>query len=383
MRQILKYISIVLISLAALNCRNEGTISYNSIQINPDKAKPINLNELFERIELIPLETTTESLIASCNKLVEHNSKYFILDLNQHTVIAFNNQGKFLFNTKSFRGFGPKEYRTLVDFDINIRNNTLELLDAPAQKIKIYDLDGNYVDEIQLSTELLPLSHFKVLSDDVYLFYTKSVQRRKESVLFYSVQEKKVLNRTGNLPEEIHFLTSTMHNPFHSINNEMYFTHIFPNNEIYLINLSTNKLEKAFDIEFGKYNFLLNDLPIGKEKEFYRNFIKNNNDKYAFIVNVKQNNKLVLIHFLLQNEFYIAKFDKQTKETIIYSNKIGTSGQLPPPNLMENNSLTYVCEPAYIDYVIKEGLLDNRSKQVLAEVRRNNNPFIVKYIFKN
>jgi hypothetical protein len=366
--------------IATFSCTDEKSKENNTIfYLNPDDAKEINISHWINQIALIPLETTTNSLLANCYKILEYDNHYYIHDFEQNAIFKFDIKGKFVFSTKHLIGRGPKEYASMVDFDINPFTGKLEILDALKKQIKILELDGNYNGTVTLPEELLPLSNFKILTEDIYIFYSKGGRKIKESILFYSMNQKKVLKRTGILPENINFLPTTTKVPFYELQDNIYFSYTFPSNNVYKVNKERLSIDKTQEINFGKYNFSFEELPTNEKKEYYRTFISNNTDSYAFILSRKENRASIFIHFYFRNKTYIAKINKQSGKTEINYNTTNSKGQLPPPHLINDNALYYVCEPGYLDYVLDKNLLTEESKFLLSKISINDNPVLIKY----
>lgn len=369
--------------LLIISCsKNRDKSSNLIININPNEATKIKLNSWFKRIELIPLETTNESVITGCFKMIDAYSRFYIQDQRQHAIFVFSKTGKFLFSTKYLLGKGPKQYSSLVDFDINRFTNNMEILDAIQRKIKIYDSNGGFINAISLAPELLPLGSFIAVTKDIYLFYTKSGHSRDESLLFYSINKKQILKMTGDLPAKARYITSTNFTPFYLLNNQVHFSHIFSSNSLYSVNSESLEIENIFELNFGKYNLTLDDLPDNKDKEFYSSFMRNNNNRYTFVVDKKECEKYLLIFFYFNQKQYVAKYDKITKQLIVCYFEYNLPGQLLPPNITENNTLYYVAEPRYVKYVIDSQLLDIDSQSILTKIKEDDNPVIVKYILK-
>ena len=374
-----KFIVYLILFLSITGCSQNNNENYPLINLNPDVAKKLNFKDWCTQIKLVPLETNSNSVIADCHKIMKYNNRYFILDVDQRAVFAFNKSGKYLFSTKNFQGKGPNEYISLTDFNINYLNKKLEILDPPDYKIKIYDLNGKYNRHISLSQELLPLESFKALSKDIYLFYTKSTQRKNGNILFYSIKKNKIVQKVGELPKKAYILPTTMRIPFHNIGNKIHFNYTFPSNSIYCINQRKLNMEKLVEFDFGKYNFTLEDLPNNRKKDYYQSFVSIDNEEYAFVFNIIENETNIFIHFYLKKKIYIARYEKSTKKTLIQYMEFGSLGQLPPPNLVDNNYLYYVCEPGYVKYYLSDELLDTDSKQNLSDLNIDDNPVIIKY----
>jgi hypothetical protein len=135
------------ILIATFNCCQSDHVEENMIvlDINPDKAEKLSMDKWFEKIELIPLETNPESIMASTRKTIYLDGKLYIWDGKQNAIFIFDENGRFLFNTIHLSGRGPNEYGGIGEFFINPRTKQIEILDPSLYRIMIYDLQGNYV----------------------------------------------------------------------------------------------------------------------------------------------------------------------------------------------------------------------------------------------
>lgn len=136
--QIIKYLSIkrnlntlliaaIVIPLALFSCTEEDKpkdLRVIDLEGNVGKASIVNLSEIAESIEYIPLETNNESLLAS--PLMYLNFENGRLYIRQFTteIKIFNQEGKFI---KSFnkQGRGPQEYEGLYRFYVDPSTNNL------------------------------------------------------------------------------------------------------------------------------------------------------------------------------------------------------------------------------------------------------------------
>lgn len=170
--------------------------------------------------------------------------------------------------------------------------------------------------------------------------------------------------------------------PFHTIDEHIYFNHIFPSNSLYSIDKKHVEITKRIELDFGEYNFKIDDLPKNRKNEYYRKFMLDNKDKHAFIVNIAENNKILFVHFFLNDKTYVAKVNKTTKESTIFYNVLGSIEQFPTVNLMKDDVLTYVCEPGYLKYYVSDKLLDSTSRKIISNVNNSDNPYVIRYTLK-
>lgn len=118
-------------------------------------------------VSYVPLETLEESLIKSYNHIAMDSERIVITDRSQNQVFIFDKNGKFL-NKISQCGGGPKDYQRItlscVDFGrkfVYIWDNTL------LNRIKVYDFDGAFVKQINLTA--VPWPDQMYVYDDSHL----------------------------------------------------------------------------------------------------------------------------------------------------------------------------------------------------------------------
>ena len=92
------FISTITLLLSCSNSQN----SNSTISIDLDASKSISINNIFSKMEIIPLETNEKSIIQNIDKIIEYQSFIYILDRRQKAVLIFDSHGKFIskINTK-------------------------------------------------------------------------------------------------------------------------------------------------------------------------------------------------------------------------------------------------------------------------------------------
>ncbi|MDZ4058585.1 MAG: 6-bladed beta-propeller, partial [Bacteroidales bacterium] len=86
----------------------------------------VQLSEIAESIEYIPLETNRNSMIdkVSWSSLVFENNKYYIRTRFEESIFVFDSVGKFLFKFNR-TGRGPEEYEYLAGFTVDPDGNII------------------------------------------------------------------------------------------------------------------------------------------------------------------------------------------------------------------------------------------------------------------
>lgn len=99
------------------------------------------------------METTSNSLLGEVSKIKVHNNKLFILDRRvAQALFCFDMNGKFNFKIEKGDSKGPDKLLSLDDFDLNLDEQSILILDGMRQRIAKYDYKGELLGH--LSTDL-------------------------------------------------------------------------------------------------------------------------------------------------------------------------------------------------------------------------------------
>ena len=120
-KYILPLLTICVISFAG--CKKQDAIHSVTCVSGRNLNEERYFSSIFPNVEIVPLETTDESLIdEDINKIRKKDHKYFI-SYDRKALVVFDRQGKFLFKIHKIGG-GPGEYKRLYDFDVLPNGNT-------------------------------------------------------------------------------------------------------------------------------------------------------------------------------------------------------------------------------------------------------------------
>ena len=376
----LKYIFLYTL-LIFIGC-SKKTNTPLSLEVNLKDTISIPASDWFSSIDIIPLETSEHSLLYECTKIEFFNDRYYIFDFRQHAVFVFDITGKFLFNTLSSKGRGPKEYISMTDIAMNRTTGNLEILDAYAHRIVIFDKDGLYIKDIKLPEDLLPLGQFQSLSKDIYLFYSASSDENRECIYVFDAQRQKVIKKMFMLYSYENDIVKTRMNPFFWMDTIMAFSHTLPNNDIYQIDTNLN-IKKLFSYNFGNNTFDASTLPKNENPSFYRSFVSTHIGKYVFPFEIFENTKYYFCFFLFNNAFYIARHQKTSDYRYftgeVINARFNDGGMIHLPILFDNNYLYNIIEPSWLPFMVNKTLLTDRQKEMLHAIPDDNNPIILKY----
>lgn len=116
---------------------------------------------------ILPLETTSEALIGSYDKILMNDTVICIVDQRKEkTIFIYSNDGKY--KTKICRlGRGPKEYVGLDD--VLLKKDSLLILDRANRKLLYFGLNGDFYREVKFK-KYRPIP-FAVLDNARFVFY--------------------------------------------------------------------------------------------------------------------------------------------------------------------------------------------------------------------
>ena len=167
------YIIVIALLFITFGC-NDGNspktnIKEHTISISKVTDYDKSFKNLVKDFSFLELKVTNENYIAEVGKVIFFENKIYLLDRKKSNLFVFNQDGDLLRKIGS-RGNGPGEYKDIIDFALNTSKKTISILSNKSIKVLEYDLDGNFINDIYLST-FFPL-RFNLLDNKYYVFYT-------------------------------------------------------------------------------------------------------------------------------------------------------------------------------------------------------------------
>lgn len=236
----MNFIFLLKISILIVGCGHKSDTNGIDLRRNDD----VSIYDFFTNVKIIPLETTEESLITEVSKVQFYNGHYYILDRRSHELFCFDEEGKFLYKISN-QGRGPREYVGVSDFTIDRFNYRLLLLDPATKHIHSFDIEGNYLNVMNLEGPVVTRIHS--LNDSTLVFFS-SVDEYE--LLYYSMVNEHFFHKEFKSPGE--------HRSYYPSLNGVY---QFENRTFFLPSLSRNvydltdiKPKKQYTLCFGELN---------------------------------------------------------------------------------------------------------------------------------
>ncbi|MDD4781810.1 MAG: 6-bladed beta-propeller [Tissierellia bacterium] len=379
-------ISILLLMNIFISCDLKNTNTSNkkeSIPIDLNRNDQISIFDVFSGIEIIPLETNENSLltflIGEPDKIVKYNDNFYFLDKPQDAIIIFNSEGKFQ-RKISQKGQGPNEYISIGDFNINRFTGNLEILSPEGRYVNIYGSDNIFIRRIKLPRDLPVVHQFHLLIPDIYVFASYASDFK---IFFYSVKDNKIIEGDYNLPEWFNHKTTfapASRNPFYLYNDTVCFNQIY-NGDVFTLSPIDYDLLPRYSWDFGVNNFDPSILPEDETFDYYLELLKKISINYAILFQIYQeNDEYYFTRFKFKNRYKHLILNKNTHEYLLFE-RFKEGGQCLPQWIDEDAIYTFV-SPGFLHHIIDPSFLNEENQYKYSQIKEDDNPVIIKYIFK-
>ncbi|MCR8667550.1 6-bladed beta-propeller [Aestuariibaculum sp. M13] len=349
----------------------------------------IELNGIIYNIDLIPLETTSESIIGSIHNILFDSDSYFIHDIRNNKLLRFSENGKFL-NSIGTIGNGPNELLRIRDVAINTEKKFISILDSKSRKICRYRYSGEFIDSKPF---------YYMVSEHEYgnnsLVFGASIAQKNKGIplvesfrLILADTNVIPLGRAFKTPENS-FIYATKR-PLRKFNNSIYYHQPFSN--------GIWKVEDGVLIPVIKFEFEKNGFPDGVwKKEISTKKFKSILDKYmTFSGEFIMSDSIYFFRFFNKGEVSDLYYNKESEE-IIYGKGIKINKDNPemvlyrsPIGIGKNNSFfTKIEAMSLFSYrqAVEEKEIKNTLKtkywEVIKDIKQTDNPLIVTYKIKD
>ena len=278
----------------------------------------MSISQVINDFELIPLETTDESLIGYIDKIEFFDDKIYILDSHYASCIfIFSKEGRFL-SKLSRKGRGPGEFIYPMSVAIDQRGAIL-VLDANLGKLLKYNIsDLSFIEEVPLPA-VPPLMSFAIDEESDWYYFFKPTNRNTPGDLHHFIISDNmgnIISKDVSKPYSGGFLYGG-HSLFHKFGGNIYgFTHY--SNKIYEFNKDVITLK--YTLKFGEYAF--------PEEDFFKQFVNHNgrsefykevdgdHSKWIKFMYVSQSNDFLVASYQSIRNYYLGVFDKNTNKSI-------------------------------------------------------------------
>ena len=368
----IKYYSFIIFCLCLISC-SDKTETKDVISVDLEDITQPSIYDIFSDISVIPLETTTESLIKNISKVQYYKSRYYILDSRPfYRILVFDSAGKYLYKIDN-RGNGPHEYIDISDFYINKHTDQIVTLSNVSTALNYYTIDGTFVKKARLDKFGIGYNSLQYINSDTIAFWTNFHDNRMK---YYSTKEDKMVHE--DFPEEHKDL-------FHPDEFLMDgFLSRGLTNTVY--SLKNGKTEKAYTWDFGENNDLSNvNIPKGFDYKKIRRYAE---DVYCSVsVNYVfklqgQNDRYIYAKLVVNNKERNILYDKKKYSSIVF-NKTKEDATIFP-KIWTNDHIISTVEPGTtLEYILPSKIRTPEVSNLINNIKDEDNPVLIKHTFIN
>lgn len=200
---------------------------------------------------IIPLETTDQSLIGQIRKILCYDGKIYIHNhINGNSsLMRFTMTGHFEDKIEK-TGRGPGEYIKLGDFDIDNNGDIYLSDDMRSDKIIVYDKNFKYIREIKLG---ISVRTFCIFNGKIWGYTARSSYKNKDKYLVVQMdKEGHICNKYFPFEDEMQGVMYVHNRIFIKSGNDLYINMPFSSN-IFMIDQS-NRLYLKYSLEYLSEN---------------------------------------------------------------------------------------------------------------------------------
>lgn len=153
----------------AIERRGGEDQALETISVDLNMRNHVYSSELFADIQVIPLETTPESLIRQITQIKYFEERFYIHDYSRSCLLVFDSKGHFLFALNE-KGNAPGQYLNLTDFEIDKIHKNIVILCAVSNSLYFYDLEGKFIKNQKLPNIIGAYNSFQFQNEDTIAF---------------------------------------------------------------------------------------------------------------------------------------------------------------------------------------------------------------------
>lgn len=374
----MKRIGIVtFLAFVLLGCKHSSEFVDCNILRADLNAGASHIGDVFERIEVIPLETTDSSLVVYPLEMKEYKNVFYLFDIHTGNLLTFDAQGEFIRKIGG-KGHGPGEYTHLASISIDDKNETLQLLE-PWGNCLNYTLDGKFIEKKVLPSSIP--NYQSIHNIDGYMVtWTIPLDSESDCISIIDSQTVQQVNSFCNGPRIIKDYSDN----FYEYGDKVYYGQTIENHNVYEV--TKDSLRLVYKWDFGKDNYDMYDLGFTYadddeifEGPKFRKGIKdgvipywasyqNENDDYYFI-------NLSIGQGKGKSVFY----DKSQSTSFVFDG-VENGFWTKNPRIMTNDYL--VCVLFNEDFDKYKDVLSDSERKKLDALSEDDNPCLLRLYFK-
>ena len=360
------------------------------------EAIPTNLSfkDFFIKIEIVQLPFVENYFFDLKQEMIinEHDvNNYVLLNTSKlnDSFFCFDSAGRFIQKVPLNLFEGKKDllipdvwHFRPRDFKFNQFDSLYVLYDGMEffmyDKIRLKCISKTKLDFVEDLNNYI--DYFIPINKNIYVFsgiVNKSWKQWGEwgdVICFYSISGDSIIKKEL-IPQKF-YVIRTKDSPYFTFKNRFFYQSQIISNTVYEIHPDSFSVTPFLVIDYGKKTVT--------EENIYDFFtemtsdIKSKSEHYAYLHNVRQNNKSYWLFSCLNGKIYVSVYNKATKEIQTVSD--GNFASTIP--LLTDEILYCVIDTFQTQKLIDSGILTKENAENLEQIKAGNNPVILKCYLK-
>ncbi|MBN2259670.1 MAG: 6-bladed beta-propeller [Clostridiales bacterium] len=357
--------------LMLIACTKKNESNSHSIHVNIKEEAKVSVFDLFEKVEIIPLETSKKSLINDIYQVVFFDNRFFVLDYRAMRLLTFDNRGKYLGDVGKM-GDGPGEFFNIGDFVIDKQKNIVSIL-TNTGSVYNYDINGRFIDNYRINSTDVAFHSFYPDGNDNLVLWNSITQK----LSLYSNKSNIFIKTLYEEESDYEFSASVLY----EFNNILYFTRSM-SNEVYKLNKNED-LELSYRWDFGINNIDLTKLNLPKDlADKNMKIVKMFQDsEIPYILTGQNQNSIcyyVKVRFNMEDHVNVFHFKKQNKQLVFKTFKEGLHF-IP---LYWTDEFVIGLGNISNSIAVNKSILNEENSKKFDSLTEISNPCLVKYHFR-
>ncbi len=320
--------ALAIVVVGLLSCKGnkhsetDTNISFENcqtIKLNPEGGRKIELTAIAKEINVIPLETTDEAVISYISKIEYDDGLYFVQDENSKQVFVFDSLGNY--RNKIWRqGRGPGEVLYPNNFALSKADKTVWVTDN-AETVKKYSYSGEYQGSIPWG---IFVDDFYINDNgSVYCYTAKSTNWKDDTGQDYWCDELTIIDRNDEkhryIPVDTTLysregrLTIDVNVPFSVLRESVTFHHTI-SDVIYSIDRRTDEVTAKYKVDYSGKEYKTDLATIETMEAF--DYIVAHPEEAGLIRNVVESEEFLTLTYFFMGEVYQAIYNKRDNSII-------------------------------------------------------------------
>jgi hypothetical protein len=363
------------IATVCVSCKNkELAKDYPILKIDLQE-QSVSILDVFKSVNIIPLETTRESVFQYPSKIEIRDETIFVFDRSQSSLLMFRMDGRYIDKIHKV-GRGPGEYLMACDFLLNNYFDEIRLLD-PTGSIYIYDINGNFINKEELPVPPYNYHNLEMLDNSTYITWSREDFGNNGVNI---INAKSLETQTGFFPNTGLWGGFRMGSVFHKYANEVYYYESM-SHKVY--HFTSKGYEIAYEWDTGvkivdQKKLLASESSINDVMQELLNYVVTGEIPYFYALQSQTDNYYYAMLLFNNDTFKYILRDKHSDKNIFFSK---TTEGINPYFLQITNDYAI----GIIRDTDTEGLqkvVSPEDAELLRNRKEDDNWWLVKYTFK-